>query len=67
MADFRQLRTVKQVATESGGTFAEGALRWAIFNAKQNGLDEAIVRVGRRVLIDVPKFNEWITKTSGVR
>lgn len=60
MTDFRQLRTVKQLATESGGAFTEGSLRWAIFNEKSNGLDRAVVRLGRRVLIDVPKFNEWI-------
>jgi hypothetical protein len=34
--------------------------RWLIFNAEENGLERAIVRVGRRVLIDVDAFNEWL-------
>ena len=37
-----------------------GALRWMIFHAKTNGLDTAIRRVGRRVLIDEEAFFEWV-------
>lgn len=54
-------------------TFSEGALRALIFKADDrqdskgrvihgNGLTSsgAILRVGRRVLIDVPKFDLWL-------
>jgi len=64
MIDFRQLRTIKQLAAESPA-FSEGALRWVVFNAKANGLDEAIVRHGRKVLIDLPRFNDWLSRTAG--
>ena len=35
-------------------------LRWMIFNAKTNGFDAVIRRVGRRVLIDEAAFFEWV-------
>lgn len=40
-------------------TYTEGALRWLLFNRRENGLDAAVIRRGRRLLIDVPKFFEW--------
>ena len=38
--------------------FSVGGLRWQVFNAKTNGLDDskAIVRVGRRVLIHETRY-----------
>ena len=40
----------------------EGGLRFQIFNAKENGLAEsgAIIRIGRRVLIDEKRYLDWI-------
>lgn len=38
------------------------ALRWLVFHAKTNGLDSAIRRVGRRVLIDEAAFFEWVDR-----
>jgi hypothetical protein len=35
-------------------------LRWMIFNKDKNGFTKAIVRSGRRVLIDEEKFFEWL-------
>ncbi len=36
-----------------------GGLRYLIHHAKDNGIDQCLVRVGRRVLIDEVKFFEW--------
>ena len=57
------LRTVRQLAQRSPEAFSEGAIRWYVFNAKANGRDElgAVVRLGRKVLIDEQKFVQWIT------
>ena len=72
MVRFDNLRTVRQIVEASreasGGqqpAITEGGLRWLIFRADQNGLDEAIVRVGRRVLIDVEAFNRWLERGRG--
>lgn len=58
-------RNLKTVATIAATTpFSEGQLRWWILGAATNGLQEAqaVVRVGRRVYIDIDGFNSWIER-----
>jgi len=42
--------------------WTEGSIRWLIFCAAANGLDDAgaIVRQGRRVFIDEERFFSWL-------
>ena len=56
----RKLQTVAETA--KSGPFSEGSLRWYIFNATHNGMEQAgaIVRVGRRVYIDPDGLTRWI-------
>lgn len=56
----RKLKTVAAFADD--GPFSEAQLRWMIFNEANNGMQDhgAIVRVGRRVYIDVDAFDRWI-------
>lgn len=42
-----------------------GGLRHAIFHAEENGLKVAIVRFGRRVLLDEAKVLEWMRSDGG--
>ena len=42
-----------------------GGLRYWIFNADNNGFNRVIRRVGRRILIDVAAFHEWIDSQGG--
>lgn len=70
----RRLRTVKQVVADPDYAWlSASALRHMIFNAKPrwnskgeacfgNGMVEAgcLIRVGRRVLIDLDAFDEWL-------
>ena len=53
--------TVKQF-TQRHPAFVESGLRHLIFHRKTNGMAEsgAIVRNGRRVLINEEKFFEWL-------
>ncbi len=55
------LKTVTQFS-ESNPAFPVAGLRWQIFNEETNGLKEsrAIVRVGRKVLIDVDRYFDWV-------
>ena len=59
----RVLRTVPQFCDENRFV-TEGGLRFQIFNEEKNGLKEAgaIVRIGRKILIDVPRYFHWIDK-----
>ena len=59
------LRTVAQIAGELPA-FDEPALRRQISNAETNGLSPAIVRIGRRVYIDIHDFNQWLDDRRGV-
>ena len=54
-----QLRTVDQFCREHPA-FTPGGVRWLLFHRHRNGLAGAIVRVGRRVLIDVDQFFAWL-------
>ncbi|MEW8074145.1 MAG: hypothetical protein AB2826_27435 [Candidatus Thiodiazotropha sp.] len=60
-------RTVKQFIKENPA-FSEGGVRWEIFNEETNGLKEsgAILRKGRRVFINVPRYFQWIDQINGV-
>jgi hypothetical protein len=42
-----------------------GGLRHLIFNAKSNGFDAVVRRIGRRVLIDEVKFFAWVEQKGG--
>lgn len=55
------LQTVNQF-TRNYPAFRAGGLRWQIFNEDKNGLKEAgvILRLGRKVLIDVAKYFSWV-------
>jgi hypothetical protein len=47
--------------------FAVGGIRALIFNETKNGLKEsgAILRIGRKILIDEEKFFKWIEAQQG--
>lgn len=67
MTTASNLRTIKQLA-EDLPAFTEASLRWHVFNRAVNGLSEhgAVVRMGRRVLIDSEAFDRWIESQGGV-
>lgn len=66
--------SIRQTA-ERFPAFSEPALRNLVFCAKPrhsskgvipgNGLDRAIIRVGRKVLIDAEQFQKWLREKQG--
>ncbi len=58
--EIQNLRTIKQLAEE--GPWTASALRGLVNNAEDNGLAPAIVRIGRRVLIDKQRLEAWIER-----
>lgn len=44
-----------------------GGLRHLIFNAKTNGFDQVVRRVGRCVLVDEAAFFAWVEKQGGAK
>ena len=61
-------KTVKQFA-EIHQAFTESALRMLIFNERQNGLAKsgAVLRIGRKVLIDEELFLGWVKAHGSAR
>jgi len=55
----RNLLTVRQFS-QKHPAFPEGGLRYQIFHAEQNGLADALRRIGRKVLIDEGAYFLWI-------
>ncbi len=66
--------TIRQLS-ERYPAFSEPALRNLIFCSKPrlsskgqipgNGLDRAIIRIGRKVLIDAEQFQAWLREQQG--
>lgn len=66
--------TIRQLS-ERYPAFSEPALRNLVFCAKPrqstkgpipgNGLDRAILRVGRKVMIDAEQFQAWLREKQG--
>ncbi len=54
-----QFYTVVQFASKYPA-FTPSSLRWLLFNRATNGLDAAVVQLGRRVLIDEAAFVAWL-------
>ena len=54
----RNLKSANQLAAE--GPLSIDQIRWLIFNAKTNGLESAICRIGRRVYLDTDGFENWL-------
>ncbi|MGA7980546.1 MAG: hypothetical protein WCA32_09995 [Chromatiaceae bacterium] len=59
----RVLLTVRQLAEQQPG-LTVGGIRWDLFNRRTNGLDQsgAVVRRGRRLLIDANAYVDWLTR-----
>ena len=51
--------TVKQMAAKHPA-FSEASLRYHIFHESKNGIDKAIRRVGRKILINENLFFDWL-------
>ncbi len=61
------LKPVKALCRDNPDSCKEGGVRWQIFNADTNGLAEsgAIVRIGRKLLIDEDKYFAWVMAQNG--
>lgn len=63
MDDTTNLSTIKNLPLQPGlDWLTERAIRHLLFKAKTNGLaaSGAIIKLGSKTLIDVPRFIEWV-------
>jgi hypothetical protein len=57
----RRILTVPQFC-QRHPAFTPGGIRWLLFHRTTNGLDHAVVRLGRRILLDEDKFFQWLDR-----
>ncbi len=55
----KRFATVRQAAALYPA-FTESSFRWYIFNAKRLNFDKCIRRVGRKILIELDEFEQWL-------
>ncbi len=65
LLELEHLKTVRQLCLEYPHLFSEGGLRWWIFHREKNGFSRCIVRIGRRLLIDVRVLKQWMAEHRG--
>ena len=67
MSDYPDYKSVKRMAEKFPDACCENGLRWQIFKEETNGLKRsgAVVRVGRKVLINVDRYFQWIDSQQG--
>ena len=61
----KRLATAKKIPEIYPGIFTESSIRWLIFNEKTNGFKHCVRRIGRKVLIDLDAFEDWIDSQRG--
>lgn len=61
MQTTKRLSTVKNLPSQYPGSgLTESSIRWLIFNSSENGFAMCIRRLGRKVLIDLDIFEQWM-------
>lgn len=59
LVDFRNLRTVRQIAAECEALTVATLQRW-MFHRLTNGLVQAVVEIDANTYVDVLAFNAWL-------
>lgn len=59
---YPNLETVRTLARKHPDVITEGGLRWEIFQQEANGLKQsgAIIKRGRKILIDADRYFNWL-------
>lgn len=61
MNTIKRYSSVKNVPSlYPDANITESSIRWLIFNAKENGFEKCIRRIGRKVLVDLEEFQNFI-------
>ena len=65
LPELQHLKTVRQLCEEHPHLFTEGSLRWLIFQRETNGFDRCVIRIGRRLYIDLRQLRQWLAENRG--
>ena len=59
--------TIKQTALLYADSFTFNALRGLIANQRKNGLQRCLYKLGKKVLIDLDAFEDWIEQQKVIK
>jgi len=57
--DLSEFETPDSLVKISGGKISLAQIRWALRFRNENGLNEAVVKMGKRLYIHRPTFMRW--------
>lgn len=55
---FLSVHALAEKYRDSG--FTEAGIRWQLFNREHNGLNKAVIRIGKKLLVDEIAFVGWL-------
>ena len=58
-----KLFTLKQLS-KIYPVFTESSLRWLRFNGEENGFNYCVIKIGKRIFIDINRFENWLSKNA---
>lgn len=60
MTQTKRIIPPKKVPEAYPGAFTESSIRYLIFNANNNGFARCLIRIGKKVLIDLDQMDSWL-------
>ena len=58
--NINELDTIETLTKANPNLFTDAQLRWALRFRDENGLSQAVIKVGRRLYIHRPSFLKWL-------
>ena len=63
--DLSELDTLDELTVRYPDKFTKSQLQWALRFRDKNGLDAAVVKLGRRLYLHRPTFMRWLVSRRG--
>ena len=63
--DLSELDTIDELTARYPDKFTKSQLQWALRFRDENGLDSAVVKLGRRLYLHRPTFMLWLVSRRG--
>ena len=63
--DLSELDTIDELTARYPDKFTRSQLQWALRFREENGLESAVVKLGRRLYLHRPTFMVWLVSRRG--
>lgn len=57
--DLSEFKLIKGMVEQHKDKFTEHQIRWWLRDREENGLDECVVKIGKRLYVHQPSFLRW--------